>query len=132
MSAEMPRGSVVVIPPSHAPNGKFAPGRKHSGNRDGRPKGSPNKIPTMIREMIIEALNRGGGVDYLLTQMYLEPKAFMALLGRVLPLQIAGDPNGAPIKIERTIKRVLVRPGDAAAMSPDAHASTEDDDVGED
>jgi hypothetical protein len=130
MVAEMPRGSVVVISPDRsAASGRFEPGRQKTGGKKHR---SPNKLPSQIKEMIVKALEECGGVDYLVTQAFLEPKAFLALLSRVLPLQIAGDPNGAPIKIERTIKRVLVRPGDAAAMSPDAHASTEDDDLGED
>jgi len=131
MVAEMPRGSVVVISPDRsAASGRFEYGRQKTGGKKHR---SPNKLPSQIKEMIVKALEECGGVDYLVTQAFLEPKAFMALLGRVLPLQIAGDPNGAPIKIERTIKRVLVRPGDAAAaMRPDAHASTEDDGIGED
>jgi hypothetical protein len=38
--------------------------------------------------MILEALNRAGGVDYLLRQSEESKTAFLALLGRVLPMQL--------------------------------------------
>lgn len=56
----------------------------------GRPKGVPNKQTTAIKEMIIAALDKAGGVEYLETQSRKNPVAFMGLIGKVLPLQIAG------------------------------------------
>jgi hypothetical protein len=45
--------------------------------------------------MIIGALNTAGGEAYLVRQAEKAPAAFLALLGRVLPLQVAGtDRNG--------------------------------------
>lgn len=61
----------------------------------GRGKGTPNKENKLLREMILEALSRTGGVDYLAAQAEQNPKAFLSLLGRVLPLQVAGDGGGA-------------------------------------
>ncbi|SEJ99935.1 hypothetical protein SAMN03159494_04250 [Achromobacter sp. NFACC18-2] len=46
--------------------------------------------------MILEALDRKGGADYLVTQAEENPKAFLSLLGRVLPLQVTGD-GGGPV-----------------------------------
>ena len=59
----------------------------------GRKKGSLNKENKAIREMIIEALDELGGVDYLVTQAKDNPNAFMSLLAKVLPTQITGDPE---------------------------------------
>lgn len=36
-------------------------------------------------------MNRCGGVDYLQRQAEENPKTFLLLLGRVLPLQVTGD-----------------------------------------
>lgn len=61
----------------------------------GRPKGSANKTTTEVKEMILEALSGVGGVDYLIGQAKENPKAFLALVGRVMPLQLNGaGPNG--------------------------------------
>ena len=61
----------------------------------GRPKGSPNKIQAAVKEMVIQALDEAGGVDYLVTQSRDNPTAFMTLVGKVLPLQVAGELNHA-------------------------------------
>ena len=37
-------------------------------------------------------LQQAGGVDYLLRQAEAEPKAFLSLVGRILPLEVSG-PN---------------------------------------
>lgn len=60
----------------------------------GRKKGTPNKENRMLREMILEALERKGGVDYLARQATENPKAFLSLLGRVLPQQLTGEGGG--------------------------------------
>jgi hypothetical protein len=59
----------------------------------GRPKGSPNKMGRQLKEMILNALERAGGEDYLMAQAHENPKTFLLLLGRVLPLQVTGDPE---------------------------------------
>jgi hypothetical protein len=56
----------------------------------GRPKGIPNKTTTAIKEMVIEALSKAGGVDYLHGQAATNPTAFLTLVGKVLPLQVNG------------------------------------------
>jgi len=61
----------------------------------GRPRGVPNRINRDLREMILGALSDVGGAAYLARQAETSPAAFMALLGRVLPLQMAGDGGGA-------------------------------------
>lgn len=60
----------------------------------GRPKGSPNKVGAAIKEMVVTALNEAhedGGVAYLKEQASKNPVAFLGLVGKVLPLQVAGE-----------------------------------------
>lgn len=59
----------------------------------GRQKGVPNKINRDLKEMILGALDKAGGVDYLVRQAGDKPAAFLALVGRVLPMTVAGDPD---------------------------------------
>jgi hypothetical protein len=60
----------------------------------GRPKGVPNKNTTLLKDAILEAATKAGGraglVGYLKQQAEENPGPFMALLGKVLPMQISG------------------------------------------
>ena len=60
----------------------------------GRRKGIPNTLNRDIKEMIVGALCAAGGENYLLRQAEENPIAFMGLIGRVLPLQLAGHDGG--------------------------------------
>ena len=55
----------------------------------GSRKGKPNKITKDMKEILHLAFERAGGVDYLVRQSKEEPKAFMALLARIVPAQVA-------------------------------------------
>lgn len=57
----------------------------------GRPKGVPNKITGQVKDMVRLALEKAGGVDYLARQADLNPSAFMMLVGKLMPLQMAGE-----------------------------------------
>ena len=52
----------------------------------GRKKGTPNKTTTLIKDMIIKALDEAGGVDYLVDVAKDNPAAFCTLIGKVLPM----------------------------------------------
>jgi hypothetical protein len=56
----------------------------------GRVAGVPNKISGALRDMILQATERAGGEDgavgYLAEQAKKNPQAFLALLGKTLPL----------------------------------------------
>lgn len=77
-------------------------------NKTGRAKGTPNKTTALLKDAILQAAERagntlskdskGGLVAYLETRAIDEPKAFLALLGKVLPLQISGE-GGGPARI---------------------------------
>lgn len=72
----------------------------------GRKAGTPNKTTGQVKEMVLQALSEAGGVRYLLTQASENPTAFMTLVGKVIPLQVAGDPDGAPV---RTVHEIVIR-----------------------
>ena len=93
----------------------------------GRKKGVPNKIPAGLKEAILKAAELAGGDDgavgYLTQQARMNPGPFMGLLGKVLPMQIAGDKEN-PLVIE-TVKRLLVgsdvRDQDSEDIRPATH-----------
>lgn len=85
-------------------------GSKPGERRGGRQKGTPNKTTRAIREMVTEALDRAGGVDYLVRQADENPGPFMTLVGKVLPLQVAGH-DGGPLNVT-VIERRIVRAED--------------------
>lgn len=75
------------------------------GAGPGRPKGVPNKVTGALKEMILQALegaHADGGIGYLTQQAKDNPTAFLSLVGKVLPMTIAGDSN-APLVVN--IKR---------------------------
>lgn len=80
------------------------------GPGPGRPKGVPNKTTALLKDAILKAATDAGNGDmaeYLKRQAEANPGPFMALLGKVLPMQIAGDPDN-PLQ---TITRIeLVAP----------------------
>ena len=59
----------------------------------GRKKGVPNQFSADLKAMIMGALNGAGGEAYLQRQADENPSAFLTLVGKVLPLQLAGDPD---------------------------------------
>lgn len=87
-------------------NTQFKKGQKRG---PGRPKGATNKATAQLKDMILKALDESGGVSYLVERAQ-DPKtatAFLSLIGKVLPMQIAGDPDN-PVGIS-VIERVIVR-----------------------
>lgn len=79
----------------------------------GRPKGAVNKTTTLLKDAILQAAEAVGSdakgkeglVGYLKKQAVDEPVAFMTMLGKVLPTQVAGDPDN-PIIHEIIIRGV--------------------------
>ncbi len=70
----------------------------------GRVRGTPNKTTAALKEMVLAALDKAGGVKYLTARARDEPRAFLALLGRVLPLQVTGD-GGGPVLVVTGVLR---------------------------
>jgi hypothetical protein len=65
----------------------------------GRTKGTPNKVTKEVKEMILQALDEAGGVEYLRARALDTPGPFLTLVGKVLPLQVTGE-NGGPVTVE--------------------------------
>lgn len=65
----------------------------------GRPKGSPNKTTAMLKDAILQAAEsigedqagKDGLAGYCAFLAKEEPRAFASLLGRILPMQVAGS-----------------------------------------
>ena len=72
----------------------MAKGTKTGG---GSRKGVPNKLTKDVKAMILGALDKAGGEQYLLARSADQPVAFMTLVGKVLPLQLTGEGGGAII-----------------------------------
>jgi len=78
-----------------------AAARSKSGEKmGGRPKGSPNKISTELRELVLEAMtlagdpNKGGtdgALKYLITRAKKNPVAFLALINKLLPSKVEAE-----------------------------------------
>jgi len=53
-----------------------------------------------LRELVFKALEQqeGGAIGYLKMQAVQEPRAFLSLLGKLLPTQITGE-DGDPVRI---------------------------------
>lgn len=70
----------------------------------GRKKGTPNRTTALLKDAILVAAGKAGGPDglvgYLTAQAGLNPGPFMALLGKVLPLQIAGEGKDGALVVE--------------------------------
>lgn len=77
------------------PDAKPKVGSNRGNAGKGRPKGSRNKQTAAIKDMILQALDKAGGVDYLVTQARETPTAFLGLVGKVLPMQVTGEDGGA-------------------------------------
>ena len=74
----------------------------------GRVKGTPNKVTSTLKDMILQALDQQGGAEYLYRQADENPAAFMTLVGKVLPMQVTGA-EGGPIAFQE-VRRTIVDP----------------------
>jgi len=75
----------------------------------------PNKTTSLLKDAIVMAAvavgkdgDGAGGLQGYLEHLAMdEPKAFASLIGRVIPVQVGGDPD-SPLQHEITIR--VVRP----------------------
>lgn len=82
---------------------------KFGTGNPGKPKGATNKVTREVKAMVLQALDKAGGVTYLARAAKTHPAAFLALVGKVLPLQVTGE-GGGPVLVE-AIQRTVVDPG---------------------
>ena len=76
--------------------GGKTPAKTYGNRGKGRPPGSLNKVTRQVKEMIEAALEKAGGETYLAQQAQDNPVAFMALVGKVLPLQVKAEHEAGP------------------------------------
>lgn len=99
------------------------------GPGPGRPKGVPNKTTTLLKDAILKAAANAGGKDglvgYLTNVAISDPKTFIPLLGKVLPLQVTGE-NGGPVQIVDLTK---LSNAELAALEPVIAAIAESGDA---
>jgi len=102
--AKPPGGAVTILPPTPNTDHQFKPGN------EGKKPGTVGKDHRALRSMILDALEMSGGVHYLVYHAMVNPQLFMPLIGKVIPLQIAGDPNEPLNVVHHYIARKSVAP----------------------
>jgi hypothetical protein len=77
-------------------------------SKTGRAKGTPNKTTALLKDAILQAAELAGDkvgndglVSYLTAQAIDNPGPFLSLLGKVLPIQMVGDPNNPIVTITK-------------------------------
>ena len=79
------------------------------GAGPGRPKGSQNKVTTELKDMILQALDKAGGVEYL-TERAGDPKtasAFLTLVGKTLPMTVKGPGENGEHIFQKIVVEVV-------------------------
>jgi hypothetical protein len=77
-----------------------------------RTKGAIGKLNKDMKEVIHLAFERAGGVDYLVRQADANPKAFLSLIGRIVPNEVrldvlvALDLGSAMLENEKNLQRL--------------------------
>ena len=84
----------------------------------GRKRNVSNKLTRDIREMIRAALDKAGGVKYLVAQAEKNPAAFLTLVGKIVPAQIDATVNKRDVT-ELTRDELLVLIAEARARRGD-------------
>ena len=84
----------------------------------GRKAGTPNRMPSALRQLILGALDDAGGQAYLARQAIENPCAFMALLGKCLPKEIKAEVAMAHVVARLTPEELR---GIAEAILGDSH-----------
>jgi hypothetical protein len=99
----------------------------------GRPKGSQSKIGREIREAIHQAFNELGGVSYLKAMAEREPRAFSALLAKIVPQELEVDVRFDRLDEGEISTRILAfaaitqtKPADAISNDHEFIGSSED------
>ena len=83
---------------------------KKGEKRPNQGKRGPGKITSDVKDMVLKALTEAGGAEYLFMQSFDNPKAFLALVGRVIPLQVNGaGENGEHVFKNASDEQLLSR-----------------------
>jgi len=91
-------------------------------NPAGRPKGSKGKHTVELRTMVSKALDKAGGVKYLVQQAEANPSAFMALVAKTMPQKMDIDVR----MISSDMISLMHERRDAIAQTIEHHTEEED------
>ena len=80
-----------------SPRGRFVKGK--SGNPAGKRPGTLNRTTTALKEAVLEAFEKGGGVKWLRKLMDEDPRTFVSLLARILPAEMKHDLQDAGLVV---------------------------------
>jgi hypothetical protein len=94
----------------------------------GRVAGTPNKFNADVKAMILTALNQAGGAEYLAKRAEDCPTAFLALVGRVLPMQVTGA-NGQALAVDFRWAEPEADTADSIIQRPHTDALTIDGEI---
>jgi hypothetical protein len=75
----------------------------------GRPKGARNKLTGEMREMIRQALDQAGGLRYLVRQANENPRAFLALVGKLISPEVQADVTSGGETLAEALSRARAR-----------------------
>lgn len=80
----------------------------------GRAKGTCNGDVAKLRELILNALDKAGGEDYLYQQALENPSSFLTLISKVLPkeVNVGGQPENPVVT---TIKLIAMNASNNSA-----------------
>jgi len=76
----------------------------------GRPPGVQNKTTVVLKQAILNALDKVGGEDYLARLAVENSSAFASLLKSVLPTTLAADDSGGGVGVHMRFERIVVWP----------------------
>jgi hypothetical protein len=111
------------VAPARDEKGRLLPGAVC--NPKGRPKGSKNKVPGVIREWLLQSLEELGGVDFLIAAATdSEPSvrvAYLNLLKAVIPKQVEAE-VGASLEelLQRSYELEAGARGEVIDVAPEA------------
>ena len=82
---------------------------KFGKGNPGKPKGATNHLTRDLKEMIQQALDNAGGVQYL-TERAQDPRtasAFLTLVGKVLPMTVQGPGEGGAHVFQKIVVEIV-------------------------
>lgn len=62
-----------------------------------QPRSRPRVVQLTLKDMVLEALDEAGGVDYLVRRAHETPGLFLTLVAKVMPMQVADTHKGEVI-----------------------------------
>ena len=78
---------------------EFEEGRAKTG---GRQKGTPNKSTKALKDAVMAAFDAVGGEEYLINVAHEDPRTFVALLAKILPMDVT---------VREPVQITVIRPG---------------------